>query len=38
MIGIVEKISITDDESLLEVEVKSSSNFDAGTKILLTQP
>ena len=38
MIGIVEKISITDDESLLEVEVKSSLNFDAGTKILLTQP
>ena len=38
MIGIVEKISITDDRSLLEVEVKSSSNFDAGTKILLTQP
>ena len=38
MIGIVEKISITDDESLLEVEVKSSSNFDSGTKILLTQP
>ena len=38
MIGIVEKISITDDESLLEVEVKLSSNFDAGTKILLTQP
>ena len=38
MIGIVEKISITDDGSLLEVEVKSSSNFDAGTKILLTQP
>ena len=38
MIGIVEKISITDDRSLLEVEVKSSSNFDSGTKILLTQP
>ena len=38
MIGIVEKISKTDDESSLEVEVKSSSNFDAGTKILLTQP
>ena len=38
MIGIVEKISTTDDESLLEVEVKSSSNFNAGTKILLTQP
>ena len=38
MIGIVEKISITDDESLLVVEVKSSSNFDSGTKILLTQP
>ena len=38
MIGIVEKISITDDESLLEVEVESSSNFNAGTKILLTQP
>ena len=38
MIGIVEKIFITDDESLLEVEVKPSSNFDAGTKILLTQP
>lgn len=38
MIGIVEKISITDDESLLEVEVEPSSNFNAGTKILLTQP
>jgi rod shape-determining protein MreC len=38
MIGIVEKISITDDESFLEVEVESSSNFNAGTKILLTQP
>ena len=38
MIGIVEKISTTDDEALLEVEVESSSNFNAGTKILLTQP
>ena len=38
MIGIVEKISITDDKSLLEAEVESSLNFDAGTKILLTQP
>ena len=38
MIGIVEKISTTDDESLLEVEVVSSSNFNAGTKILFTQP
>ncbi len=38
MIGIVEKISTTDDESFLEVEVESSSNFNAGTKILLTQP
>ena len=37
-IGIVEKVSITDDESLLEVEVESSSNFNAGTKILLTHP
>ena len=38
MIGIVEKISISDDESLLEVEIESSSDFNAGTKILLTQP
>ena len=38
MIGIVEKISINDDASLLEVEVGLTSNFNAGTKILLIQP
>jgi len=38
MIGIVEKISINDDASLLKVEVSLTSNFNVGTKILLIQP
>ena len=38
LIGKVKKISIAEDESLLDVEVKLSSNFNAGTKILLTKP
>jgi len=38
LIGKVKKISIAEDESLLDVEVNLSSNFNAGTKILLTKP
>ena len=38
LIGIVKKISTAKDESILEVEVQSLSNFDTGTKILFANP
>jgi len=38
LIGIVKKISTTEDDSILEVEVQSLSNFDTGTKILFANP
>ena len=38
LIGIVKKISIAKDDSILEVEVQSLSNFDTGTKILFANP
>ena len=38
LIGIVKKISTAKDDSILEVEVQSLSNFDAGTKILFAKP
>ena len=38
LIGIVKKISASKDDSILEVEVQSLSNFDAGTKILFANP
>ena len=38
LIGIVKKISASKDDSILEVEVQSLSNFDTGTKILFANP
>ena len=38
LIGIVKKISTAKDDSILEVEVQSLSNFDTGTKILFANP
>ena len=38
LIGIVKKISTSKDDSILEVEVQSLSNFDTGTKILFANP
>ena len=38
LIGIVKKISTAKDDSILEVEVQSLSNFDTGTKILFASP
>ena len=38
LIGIVKKISTAEDDSILEVEVQSLSNFDTGTKILFANP
>tara|TARA_Y100000992_G_scaffold192502_1_gene130781 strand:+ start:19 stop:867 length:849 start_codon:yes stop_codon:yes gene_type:complete len=38
LIGIVKKISSAKDDSILEVEVQSLSNFDTGTKILFANP
>ena len=38
LIGIVKKISTNEDDSILEVEVQSLSNFDTGTKILFANP
>ena len=38
LIGIVIKISTAKDDSILEVEVQSLSNFDTGTKILFANP
>ena len=38
LIGTVKKISFAEDESILEVEVHSLSNFSTGTKILFTEP
>ena len=38
LIGIVKKISAAEDDSILEVEVQSLSNFDTGTKILFASP
>ncbi len=38
LIGIVRKISTAEDDSILEVEVQSLSNFDTGTKILFANP
>ena len=38
LIGIVKKISASKDDSILEVEVQSLSNFDTGTKILFASP
>ncbi len=38
LIGKVEKISNSDDQSILEVEVRSLSNFSSGTKILFAYP
>ena len=38
LIGIVKKISTAKDDSILEVEVQSLSNFDTGTKILFAKP
>ncbi len=38
LIGIVKKISASKDDSILEVEVQSLSNFDTGTKILFAKP
>ena len=38
LIGTVKKISFAEDESILEVEVHSLSNFSNGTKILFAQP
>ncbi len=38
LIGIVNKISASKDDSILEVEVQSLSNFDTGTKILFANP
>ena len=38
LIGIVKKISTAKDDSILEVEVQTLSNFDSGTKILFAKP
>ena len=38
LIGIVKKISTAKDDSILEVEVQTLSNFDTGTKILFANP
>ena len=38
LIGTVKKISFAEDESILEVEVHSLSNFSTGTKILFAEP
>ena len=38
LIGIVKKISTAKDDSILEVEVQSLSDFDSGTKILFAKP
>mgnify|MGYP006229860245 FL=1 len=38
LIGTVNKISTAKDDSILEVEVQSLSNFDTGTKILFANP
>jgi len=38
LIGTVKKISKAEDESILEVEVHSLSNFNTGTKILFAHP
>ena len=38
LIGTVKKISTAEDDSILEVEVQSLSNFDTGTKILFANP
>ena len=38
LIGKVEKISNSDDQSILEVEVRSLSTFSSGTKILFAYP
>ena len=38
LIGIVKKISASKDDSILEVEVQTLSNFDTGTKILFANP
>ena len=38
LIGVVKKISTAKDDSILEVEVQSLSNFDTGTKILFANP
>ena len=38
LIGIVKKISTAKDDSILEVEVQTLTNFNSGTKILFAKP